>query len=79
MRASWMLKKSGGSHGLCRAKCETRLVSLVYLVCLVELDYPDEQNKPDEPDQLVPPVSLGDPPGAYPVVPDMRTIGFEEG
>jgi hypothetical protein len=28
-------------------------VSLVYLVCLVEQDQPETQNKPDEPDQLV--------------------------
>jgi hypothetical protein len=42
-------------------KCETRLVSLVYLVCLVERDLPDEQNRPDEPDQRVLPASLGSP------------------
>ena len=53
-----MLIKSASSHGLCRVKCEARLVALVYLVCLVELDQPDEQNKPDEPDQPVPPGSL---------------------
>ena len=37
-------------------RSENRLVSLVYLVCLVELD---------EPDELVPPVSRGYPAGAF--------------
>ena len=36
-------------------KRENRMVSLVYLVCLVEPD------RPDEPDQHVSPVSLGSP------------------
>ena len=35
---SRMLKKSASVHGSWRVKCENRLVSPVYLVCLVELD-----------------------------------------
>ncbi len=35
-------------------KHDSRMVSLVYLVCLVERDKPNERNKPDEPDQRVP-------------------------